>query len=103
MVRLIATFGPFQCIEKLFHKLITLLGHVEHSYELINCFMGCLYYCIPCNFQLLFAFFAVAKIQEEKLVEEKEREQLLINFEKHRQLEQKQKEENLLVRPSYIL
>ena len=48
----------------------------------------------------VFAFFAVAKIQEEKLVEEKEREQLLINFEQHRQLEQKQKDENMLVRPS---
>ncbi|XP_064390856.1 cilia- and flagella-associated protein 53-like [Halichondria panicea] len=43
----------------------------------------------------------LAKIQEEKLVEEKEREQLLINFEKHRQLEQKQKEENMLVKLDY--
>ena len=36
---------------------------------------------------------AVAKIEEERQAEQKEREQMQINFEQHRQLELKQQEE----------
>ncbi len=80
-------------------KLIALLGHVGHIYEFICLYLRYIFHTIFSD--CVCFFFAVAKIQEEKLVEEKEREQLLINFEQHSQLEQKQKDENMLVRPSY--
>ena len=50
---------------------------------------------------LLNAYFsadAVAKIEEERQAEQKEREQMQINFEQHRQLELKQQEEKKKVR-----